>query len=181
MYDGIGSGEGLQTKSRDYSGIDIVSDITNIPVVNGEFDVILCVEVFEHISDPLKAIKEFSRIIKPGGKLILTAPVNSLTHYAPYYYYNGFSKYYYEKFLPENDFKIVELETNGNYFDYLATELGRIPNVLLNYSRLKYILIPIYLLVIIPILFVLKISSLTSNNSEELLTTGIHILAQKKL
>ena len=109
LYDGIGSGEGLQTKSRDYSGIDIVSDITNIPVVNGEFDVILCVEVFEHISDPLKAIKEFSRIIKPGGKLILTAPVNSLTHYAPYYYYNGFSKYYYEKFLPENDFKIVEL------------------------------------------------------------------------
>lgn len=179
-YDGIGNNKGLQTKTRDYSGIDIVSDITSIPVKNNEFDVILCTEVFEHIPYPIEAIKEFNRILKTGGELIITAPVNSLTHYAPYYYYNGFSKYFYQKFLPENGFKLIEMELNGNYFEYITTELGRIPNVINDYSSLKFITIPIYLIFIIPILFVLKISALMQSNSEELLTTGLHIIATKK-
>jgi len=180
-YNGIGNNEGLQTKKRDHSRLDIVSDVTNIPVKNNEFDVILCIEVLEHIPYPIEAIKEFRRILKTGGKLILTAPVNSLTHYAPFYYYNGFSKYFYQKFLPENGFEIIEIKMNGNYFEYITTELGRLPKVIKNYSTsLKFITVPIYLIFIIPILFILKISALKQSNSEELLTTGIHIFTTKK-
>ena len=67
------------------------------PVKNNEFDHILCIEVLEHLPNPTEAIYEFSRILNVGGTLILTAPFNSLTHYAPFYFYNGFSKYYYSK------------------------------------------------------------------------------------
>jgi 2-polyprenyl-3-methyl-5-hydroxy-6-metoxy-1,4-benzoquinol methylase len=43
----------------------------------------MCVEVFEHLPEPIKAVEEFARLFKPGGYLILTAPFCSLTHFAP--------------------------------------------------------------------------------------------------
>lgn len=51
----------------DYSKIDIVSDITEIPVKDASFDAVICTEVFEHLVNPELAVKEFSRILKSGG------------------------------------------------------------------------------------------------------------------
>lgn len=104
---------------------DIISDIINIPVDDDSFDAILCSEVLEHIKNPVLAIQEFSRIIKSGGELILTAPFCSLTHMAPFYYSNGFSKYWYKDILEESGFGITEIVANGNYFSYMAQELIR--------------------------------------------------------
>jgi len=104
-YDGIQEDEGLQTGKVDYSNLDIVSDITNIPLDDKSLDAILCVEVIEHIPNPLDAFHEFNRLLKEGGVIILTAPFNSLTHYAPYHYSTGFSKYYYERHLPDFNFE----------------------------------------------------------------------------
>ena len=136
-YDGRGDNKGLQTKNWDNSKLDIISDITKVPEKNESFDAIMCIEVFEHIPEPIKAIKEFSRLLKKGGKLILTAPICSLTHFAPYYYYNGFSRYFYEKHLQENGFEIKELFFNGNWFDYMASEIRRIPSIAEKYSAPK--------------------------------------------
>lgn len=66
--------------------MNILSDITTILELDASFDAVKCIEVFEHIPEPVKAVKEFSRILKPGGILILTAPFCSLTHFAPYYF-----------------------------------------------------------------------------------------------
>src|ERR1041385_5730478 len=79
--------EGLQMEKWNYGRLDIVSDITAIPEPDKSFDAILCTEVFEHIPDPPAALKEFSRLLRKGGTLILTAPFTSLTHFAPYHYY----------------------------------------------------------------------------------------------
>ncbi len=66
-YNGEGDGEGLQTGSWDTSKMDIVSDITSIPVKDGTFDAVLCTEVFEHVPDPQAALAELYRILKNGG------------------------------------------------------------------------------------------------------------------
>lgn len=66
-YDGVGDGVGLQTKNWDNSRLNIISDITNMPIPDHSFDNILCAEVLEHIPYPEKAIIEFSRILKNGG------------------------------------------------------------------------------------------------------------------
>ena len=41
---------------------------------DGEFDNVICCEVLEHLYDPLPAIKEAYRVLKEGGKYIITVP-----------------------------------------------------------------------------------------------------------
>ncbi len=117
QYDGTGDGAGLQTGQWNQTKLDIVSDITEIPEEDGSFDAILCIEVFEHLPEPVKALREFSRLLKSGGHLILTAPFCSLTHFAPYHFYSGFNRYFYQEHLSEFNFEIKKIDANGNYFE----------------------------------------------------------------
>lgn len=71
QYEGTGNGKGGQTGKWDTSRIDIVSDITDMPVGDGEFDAVLCSEVLEHLPYPELAIKEMGRITKPGGGIAI--------------------------------------------------------------------------------------------------------------
>ncbi len=178
QYDGKGDGVGIQTTSWDNSKLDIVSDIASIPVVDSSFDNILCTEVLEHIPHPAEAIKEFARIIKPGGKLILTAPFCSLTHFAPYHFYSGFNEYFYEKYLKDFGFDIVEINPNGNYFEYIAQELRFSQEVALKYAGLKWSLKNTIAQKIL-LNFYHKASARDSKSSG-LLNFGFHIIAVKK-
>ena len=63
QYEGVKLGGGTG-----YGDIDYVSDITAIPVPDGAFDVVVCTEVLEHVPEPIEAIREFARIVKPGGR-----------------------------------------------------------------------------------------------------------------
>jgi len=107
---GGGLNEGLQPERWDTSLIDVVSDITSIPLPDASFDAILCSEVLEHVPEPTHALDEFARLLKPGGVLILTAPFASNVHMAPYYYCSGFSKYWYQHHLRQRGFEILDLE-----------------------------------------------------------------------
>lgn len=45
-----------------------------LPFQEGQFDAILCVEGIEHLETPFQTIREFYRVLKPGGLLVLTTP-----------------------------------------------------------------------------------------------------------
>jgi SAM-dependent methyltransferase len=55
-------------------GVDHHWDLTDLPVADGTFDLVLCSHVFEHIPDDAKAMSEIARILRPGGALILQVP-----------------------------------------------------------------------------------------------------------
>jgi len=52
----------------------VVMNAERLMFKDDTFDVALMIEVLEHIPHPEKAIKEVYRVLKPGGKLIITAP-----------------------------------------------------------------------------------------------------------
>jgi ubiquinone/menaquinone biosynthesis C-methylase UbiE len=178
QYDGRGDGIGLQTGVWDQRGLDIVSDITSIPEPDQSFDAIMCTEVFEHIPHPVAALAEFGRLLKPGGYLVITAPFCSLTHFAPYHYYTGFSRYFYEHFLPLHGFEILDLQTNGNFFEYVAQELRRVP-----WSGVKYCddrLRAWEKLAMRVVLSALERFTRQDRGSSELLHFGCHVFARKR-
>jgi SAM-dependent methyltransferase len=177
-YDGTGDASGLQMGSWDQSKLDIICDITAIPEPDASFDAIMCIEVFEHLSEPIKAIQEFSRLLRAGGHLILTAPFCSLTHFAPYHFYTGYSRYFYETHLSANGFRIAELQENGNYFEYLAQEVRRIPYMAERYAGgrpgcLEKLTMKLCL-------YMLERFSERDKGSSEMLHFGCHVLAVKK-
>jgi SAM-dependent methyltransferase len=177
QYDGRGDCSGLQMGAWDQTQLDIVSDITAIPEPDASFDAIMCIEVFEHLPNPILAIKEFSRLLKGGGQLIITAPFCSLTHFAPYHFSTGFNSYYYKKHLKEAEFEILELSTNGNFFEYLAQELQRVPWVAEQYCKER--VNGLEKLSAWILLKMLERFSKKDNGSEEILCFGYHVLARK--
>lgn len=67
----------VQYKSFDYdasTGADVVGDIHAIPLPDGSVDAIICASVLEHVRDPLRAMGELKRVLKPGGGLFFYVP-----------------------------------------------------------------------------------------------------------
>jgi ubiquinone/menaquinone biosynthesis C-methylase UbiE len=128
QYDGKTglTSEGLHVTNWGGNYIDLVCDVTNIPVPDGSFDAILCSEVLEHVPDPTLALDEFTRLLKKGGILVLTAPFASMVHMAPYYFYSGFSKYWYEHHLKKRGLIIQDLSPHGDWYSMLAQEISRL-------------------------------------------------------
>jgi ubiquinone/menaquinone biosynthesis C-methylase UbiE len=177
QYEGKSDEKSLQIEKWNTAQIDIVSDIVAIPEKDKSFDAIMCIEVFEHIPEPIKAIKEFSRLLKKGGYLILTASFCSLTHFAPYHFYSGYNRYFYEYHLKEAGFEILEISPNGNYFSYLAQEIRRIPYCAELYASKK--LSRFTSLIIKILLYILENIEKNDKNSSEFLCFGYHVLARK--
>ena len=68
-----------------YQGIDIapefagpdvlIQDISNgIPFPDGAYDFVFCIEVLEHVPNPYGTLGEIHRVLKPGGRLVLSVP-----------------------------------------------------------------------------------------------------------
>ncbi|MHC4616155.1 MAG: methyltransferase domain-containing protein [Planctomycetota bacterium] len=120
-YEGI-----KKNNTTEYGQIDYVSDISSIPVPDGSFDVILCTEVLEHVLEPIKALSEMVRIVRPGGRLLITAPLGSGLHQLPYHFYGGLSPEWYKHFLRRFNCDITEITPNGGFFKLLAQECARV-------------------------------------------------------
>ena len=176
QYDGTGD-IGLQTGKWDNSKLDIVSDIVDIPLPENSVDAIMCTEVLEHIPDPVAALKEFSRLLKPGGYLLITAPFASLTHFAPFHFASGLSRFFYEHHFKNLGFSIDDLQLNGNYFEYIAQENRRIKSMAQQYGGTRLTIID-KIIIHLNLALLQKLSK-KDKGSSELLCYGVHVFGRK--
>ena len=83
----VGAERGFEPRLRERLGSDYITadllnpramvkmDVTDIHYPDGYFDVVYCSHVLEHVPDDRKAMKEFYRVLSPGGWAILLVPI----------------------------------------------------------------------------------------------------------
>src|SRR5579862_8653634 len=54
--------------------VDIVSPGDKLPLEDNSVDFVVSSHVIEHFPDPIKALREWHRVVKPGGYLFVKAP-----------------------------------------------------------------------------------------------------------
>ena len=65
---------------------DVVGDIHEMPFPDNSLEAILCIAVLEHVYNPLRAVEEMYRTLKPGGKVFVYMPFLYGYHAQPGYY-----------------------------------------------------------------------------------------------
>lgn len=83
-----------------------------IPLAAGIFDTILATDVLEHIADPFLLWQEISRLLSPGGHVIVTVPFLYGIHEMPHDYYR-YTEFALKNFCEQNSLEIVELNAYG--------------------------------------------------------------------
>lgn len=53
---------------------DVEADILDLPMAAGSVDALLAKHLLEHVLDPIAALTEWRRVLKPGGKLVVVCP-----------------------------------------------------------------------------------------------------------
>lgn len=58
------------------AGLDarVIADASQLPFDDASFDLVLCIEVLEHLFAPHCAVTEIRRVLSPGGRLVVSAP-----------------------------------------------------------------------------------------------------------
>lgn len=82
-YTGIDIPQSLHKKDA----VDIFANAHQLPFKKDTFDTVLCLEILEHVKQPLEVLKEIHRVLKPGCVLILSAPQNYWLHNDPKDFY----------------------------------------------------------------------------------------------
>lgn len=165
-----------------YGELDYVGDITKIAAPDGAFDFILCSEVFEHIPRPDLAVLEFSRLLRPGGQLVITAPLGSAIHMPPYHFYGGFSPYWYQHFLPAAGLNVELIRPNGGFFKLYGQESRRFLSMLTpknQFKRALFMPVKIILAAWFRLLVPVACHFLDRLDPEPIMTVGYFVRARK--
>lgn len=107
------SNHDFKSRSRKIIGVDVCDDLkTNgslhhavsgtlesIPLRSGSVDLILCRYVAEHLPHPLGVFREFARVLRNGGRIVLLTPnrwhyVSLISRFSPFGFHRWFNSLY---------------------------------------------------------------------------------------
>lgn len=125
---------------------DIVLDVSNMKetISTNTIETILAAELFEHVAEIELALKECFRVLKKGGRLIVTVPFLFPVHADPNDYQRWTAQKWHKE-LEKTGFLIEKIEVSG-YFMKIFADLSltfwrQLPRPL---SYIKYPLMPFY-------------------------------------
>jgi len=116
----------------------VVAGCEKIPYPDNTFDKALFCEVIEHVADTASAIREIRRVLKPGGRLIVTTPalegwlatskLKKLGHHhgGEKHERDGYRRKELETLLEQNGFHIIKSSLHMFLFSELMMELTKV-------------------------------------------------------
>lgn len=116
---------------HDVGHADILCDVNEpLPIESDLFDTVICSDVLEHLHSPSVTLAEISRVLRPGGKLILSVPFMYGLHEQPHDYHR-YTRFAIENWCELHGLQSVQIQEVGGAGDVLcnviAKLLSRIP------------------------------------------------------
>ena len=94
--------------------VQVFGDGAHLPVRDGSVDTVLSTEVLEHVPDPQALVVEMARVLRPGGKLLLTVPFIQPLHELPSDFYR-FTPSSLRLFVESAGLEVESIEPRGNF------------------------------------------------------------------
>ena len=99
--------------------IDVFYDGNTLPFPDEHYDSIFSSEVFEHVFNLEKILKELNRVLKVKGLILVTCPFAFCEHEVPNDYAR-YTSYAMKHLFVQNGFEVVEQIKTGNTIETIA-------------------------------------------------------------
>lgn len=103
--------------------IDVYASALELPFRSNSFDTVLCNEVLEHVPEPATLLHEASRVLRPGGVLLLTTPQTWGLHHEPYDFFR-YTPYGLEYLASKSGLIVVEVTPTSGLWGTWAQRLS---------------------------------------------------------
>ncbi len=173
-------------KDQNFNNVTFaIEDLTKINYQN-EFDLIVCVDVMEHIEDDVTVFKNFFAALKSGGFVLINTPSifgGSDVHdeheesFIGEHARDGYSFEDLKSKMEPLGFKVHNSKYNYGFWGDKSWRLGiKYPMQMLNKSKLLFIVLPFYYLVTFPFTLLMMYIDYKSENK---VGSGITFIAKK--
>ncbi|MEM0961749.1 MAG: methyltransferase domain-containing protein [Bacteroidota bacterium] len=114
---------------RAYGETTYVCDLSDIPVEGERFDAVVFSQVMEHLPEPRAVLAELFRVLKPGGRMLYSAPLFYEEHDVPYDFYR-YTSYGVRHLMAQAGFTVDRLDWLEGYYGTVAYQLNRMAKYL---------------------------------------------------
>ena len=142
------------------------------------FDLIIAIDILEHIEDDEQVLQNFRKVLVQGGKLIISSPSNfdESAKFTAEHVRAGYSKEDICSKLERADFNIISFEYSYGKFGQIYWKLAlKIPLSLISKSKIFAIFLPVYYILFYPIAFGFMLLDYYTKNK---IGTGVIVVAE---
>jgi SAM-dependent methyltransferase len=119
-YTGVDLGIGDQ--AWNYTQLNAIADLLQLPFADRTFDASLNVVTLEHVREPARVIAELHRTLRDGGRLLMIVPHEWEEHQQPHDYFR-YTRYGMRYLLESAGFRDIHVEPVGGFFRLLSRRL----------------------------------------------------------
>jgi SAM-dependent methyltransferase len=109
-------------KAWDYSKLDVLGDLEALPFPDRTFEAAINIVTLEHVLHPARVICELGRVLTPGGRFLLVAPLQWEEHQQPHDY-GRFTRYALDRLLRQAGFSEISIQPVGGIFRLISRRL----------------------------------------------------------
>lgn len=138
------------------------------------YDLVLCVDVIEHILEDVEVFKNFHASLKPGGMLLISTPsdqgdaqehADDVISFVGEHVRDGYGVAEIQEKLQTAGFSRVEVRYSYGVPGSIAWHLSiKYPMLALNASRMFYVVLPVYYAMVYPFCYVLNVLDVQMNH-----------------
>jgi SAM-dependent methyltransferase len=113
---------GIGDRAWDYSRLDVLGNLETLPFPDHMFEAAINIVTLEHVLHPERVICELGRVLTPGGRFLLVAPLQWEEHQQPHDY-GRFTRFALDRLLRQAGFIDISIQPVGGIFRLISRRL----------------------------------------------------------